>query len=479
MIFLPAYSIEIGLILWGVVILMWDAFNPKADRGIVTGLSVLVLLWLTGLSFFGDFEIPSAFFNELYIHDGFSAITKPLILISSLFTVVLIYEYRSQIPLGFAELIFLVMMATTGMMILCSVNEFMTLFVSLELVTISFYVMVSFLRKSPRSLEAGIKFLVISALTSAFLLMGIAYYFGILGTTSLINALPAEGFAIMALVFIITGLGFKVALVPFHIWVPDTYQGAPTPITAFLATASKVVGYVALMRVLFLAFATPSMVGLWSTVLAAVAGVTMLFGNLAALPQTNIKRILAYSSIGHTGFVLLGLSTVNGFGLTAVVYYLFAYVIATILCFLVLIIVSNTSHSENIIEFSGLAKRSPGLAFAMTIGLVSLAGIPPLAGFFGKFLVFSAAIYNAPAYPGFWILVAVGIISTLIGLYYYLGIVKMMYFGKVEDDRALHYSTLAKFTMIVLIVAVFALGICQNTLTTWITNSLGNFGSGY
>ncbi len=346
------------------------------------------------------------------------------------------------------------------------------LFVALELVTISFYIMVAFLRKSPRSLEAGIKYLVIGALASAFLLLGIAYYFGILGTTRFISLLNAESFAILSLLFILTGIGFKVASVPFHVWVPDTYQGAPTPVTAFLSTASKVVGFIVLMRVLLLGFDSPSMVILWSTVLAFIAGVTMLYGNLAALPQTNLKRLLAYSSIGHSGFVILALSVATGFSLVAVLYYLFAYVIASALCFLVIIIVSNTAHSENLVEFSGLSRRSPGLAFAMTIGLVSLAGIPPLAGFFGKFLVLSSAISIAPDYPGYWLLILIAIVATVIGLYYYLGVVKLMYFGKVEDERPIEYSGLARFALVILVAGVFILGLFQGRLTSWILEGI-------
>lgn len=480
MIELPVYTIELGLVIWAVFILLWDAFDSKVDRGSISVLTILVLGALTLLSIFGGFDVSSSsptasFFNEIYVHDGLSAIGKPFILISALLMVVLCYEYRTQIAEGFAELIFLVLMATTGMSLLCSVSEFMTLFVSLELVTISFYVMVSFLRKSPRSLEAGIKYLVIGALASAFLLLGIAYYFGILGTTRMINALPAEGFSILALLFIIAGIGFKIGSVPFHVWVPDTYQGAPTPVTSFLSTASKVIGFILLMRVLLLAFAVPSMVEFWSVLLAGLAGVTMLFGNLAAIPQTNLKRMLAYSSIGHSGFILLGLATISGFGFGSVIYYLMAYVLASALCFLCIVIVSNTTHGESMVDFSGLARRSPGLAFCMTIGLVSLAGIPPLAGFFGKFLVLSAAIFNAPGFPAFWILVLIAVIATVIGLYYYLGVVKVMYFGKVEDDRPIQYSGLAKFTLLILTVAIFVMGIFQNTLTTWIMDGLGSF----
>ncbi|MDK3160795.1 NADH-quinone oxidoreductase subunit N [Kamptonema cortianum] len=476
---LPAYSIELGLVIWGVVLLMWDAFAPKTDRGSFTGTSLLVLAGLLTLSIFGGFPTPAAYFNDLYVHDGLSAVTKPLILLAALLTVALIHEYRPQIATGFAELIFLVMMATTGMVMLCSVAEFMTLFVALELVTISFYVMVGFLRKSPRSLEAGIKYLVIGALASAFLLFGIAYYFGILGTTRFISLLSAEGFAILALLFILVGLGFKIAALPFHVWVPDTYQGAPTPITSFLSTASKVAGFIVLIRVLLLCFESPSMVALWTTVLGAVAGLTMLFGNLAALPQTNLKRLLAYSSIGHSGFVLLAVSASTMFGYVAVIYYLLAYVVASTLCFLVIIIVSNTAHSENVVEFSGLGKRSPGLAFAMTVGLVSLAGIPPLAGFFGKFLVFSSIISIARDYPLYWALVIAGIIATLIGLYYYLLVVKAMYFGKVEDERPLEYSLLSRVIVVVLVALVFILGIFQGGLTTWILDGITSFSTVY
>src|SRR5213075_901078 len=292
--------------------------------------------------------------------------------------------------------------------------DFIFIFVSLELVTISFYVLVSFTRRNPLTLEAGVKYLVLSALSTAFLVYGIAWIFGVTGQTNLQRIAEAladpdidRGAALFGMVLVLVALGFKIAAVPFQIWVPDVYQGAPTPVTAYLSVGSKAAGFVVLLRVLQ-TFATLPQV---QRLIVLIALLTLIYGNLAALPQTNLKRLLAYSSIAHAGYLLIG---VVCFDEQAVSFYLVAYLLMTLLSFAVLTIVAQQT-GEEISDFDGLGKRSPFLAFAMLIGMLSLAGLPFTAGFLGKFFIFYAAISQRQV-----TLIAVGVIAVGCGFYYYL-----------------------------------------------------------
>src|SRR6202047_3338112 len=265
------------------------------------------------------------------------------------------------------------------------------IFVSIELVTVSFYVLVSFTKKNPATLEAGVKYLILSAVSTAFLVYGITWIFGVTGETNLQRITAAfansdidKNAAVFGAVLVLVALGFKIAAVPFQIWVPDVYQGAPTPVTAFLSVGSKAAGFVVLLRVLHPFMMLPKM----DRLIVLIALLTLIYGNLAALPQGNLKRLLAYSSIAHAGYILIGLACFDG---PAVTFYLVAYLLMTLLSFAVLIVVAQQA-GERIAGFGGLAKCPPCLAFAMLIGMISLAGVPFTIGFFGKFFIFNAAI---------------------------------------------------------------------------------------
>src|SRR5213594_1692610 len=338
-------------------------------------------------------------------------------------------------------------------MYLVSAVDFVFIFVSLELVTISFYVLVSFTRRNPTTLEAGTKYLVLSALSTAFLVYGIAWIFGAAGqtnlyrlTAALANAGSESGAALLGMVFVLVALGFKIAAVPFQIWVPDVYQGAPTPVTAYLSVASKAAGFVVLLRVLQPFLTLPQT----QRLLVLIALLTLIYGNLAALPQANLKRLLAYSSIAHTGYLLIGVVCLDS---NAVVFYLVAYLLMTHLSFAVLVIVAQQT-GEQIADFDGLAKRSPFLAFAMLIGMVSLAGVPFTAGFFGKFFIFYAAIAQRQI-----ALVAVGVITVGCGFYYYLKVVRAMYWQTTAKIDKIPVSSLSRLAISALIVATIWLGV--------------------
>jgi len=285
---------------------------------------------------------------------------------------------------GLGEFFALPIFTCAGLMWMVSAIDFVMIFVSLELVTISFYVLVAFMRRNAASLEAGTKYLILSAVSTGFLVYGITWIFGVTGETSLARVAtvlvdPAieSGPALFGMLLVLVALGFKIAAVPFQIWVPDVYQGAPTPVTAFLSVGSKAAGFVVLLRVLQPFFVLPQT----ERLLILVALATLIYGNLAALPQSNLKRLLAYSSIAHAGYLLIGVVCLDG---DAVVYYLVAYLLMTLLSFAVLVAVAKQA-GDNIEDFNGLGKRSPFLAFAMLIAMASLAGLPFTAGFLGKF----------------------------------------------------------------------------------------------
>jgi NADH-quinone oxidoreductase subunit N len=338
-------------------------------------------------------------------------------------------------------------------MYLVSAIDFVFIFVSLELVTISFYVLVSFTRRNPITLEAGTKYLVLSALSTAFLVYGIAWIFGVTGQTNLqriadalANPATDRSAALFGMVLILVALGFKIAAVPFQIWVPDVYQGAPTPVTAYLSVGSKAAGFVVLLRVLQPFLALPQT----QRLIVAIALLTLIYGNLAALPQANLKRLLAYSSIAHAGYLLIGVAC---FDASAIGFYLVAYLLMTLLSFAVLIIVAQQT-GEQIDDFDGLARRSPFLAFAMLIGMISLAGVPFTAGFLGKFFIFYAAISQHQT-----ALVVVGVITVGCGFYYYLKVIRAMYWQSSAKADKIPVNGLSRLAISALIIATIWLGV--------------------
>ena len=354
---------------------------------------------------------------------------------------------------GLGEFVALPLFTCAGLMYLVSAIDFVFIFVALELVTVSFYVLVSFTRRNPTTLEAGTKYLVLSALSTAFLVYGIAWIFGATGqtnlyrlTAALANAGADSGAALLGMVFVLVALGFKIAAVPFQIWVPDVYQGAPTPVTAYLSVGSKAAGFVVLIRVLQPFMNLPQT----ERLIFVIALLTLIYGNLAALPQTNLKRLLAYSSIAHAGYLLIG---VVCFDVRAITFYLVAYLLMTLLSFAVLIIVAQQT-GEEISDFDGLAKRSPFLAFAMLIGMVSLAGVPFTAGFLGKFYIFYAAVLQRQI-----ALVVVGVITVGCGFYYYLKVVRAMYWQSDSKTDAIPVNGLSRVAISALIVATIWLGV--------------------
>jgi NADH-quinone oxidoreductase subunit N len=460
---ISAPSLEIAVLVTGILVLMIEAFSDRIDKRDLAFAAIAALTAvLIGTFFLTPFELnPQATgFWQFYTADPLAIFFKRISLLTTIVVLVMMIDYapvvRRFMPAGqpaLGEFFALPIFTCAGLMYMASAIDFIMIFVSLELVTISFYVLVSFTRRNPITLEAGVKYLVLSALSTGFLLYGITWIFGATGQTNLqkitlvlSGAAVEQGAALFGVVLVLVGLGFKIAAVPFQIWVPDVYQGAPTPVTAFLSVGSKAAGFVILLRVLQPFMMLPRVGGL----LVAMALLTLLYGNLAALPQSNLKRLLAYSSIAHAGYLLIGVACVDG---RAVAFYLFGYLLMTLLSFAVLIIVSQQT-GEQIEDFNGLSQRSPFLAFAMLIAMASLAGVPLTVGFFGKFLIFMAAIAHHQT-----ALAVVGVFTVACGFYYYFRVVRAMYWQPAPVTDSIPISGLSRLTMTALMAAIIWLGV--------------------
>jgi NADH-quinone oxidoreductase subunit N len=480
-------SLEIAVVLLGLGFLLldlWIAPEHKRKLGYFAALAIAgVFAW----SFFGQFadvrEVQFAF-NNSYSLDPLALFFKRFFLLAAVLVLIMAAEFADRIEAGISEYYSLILFALAGMMFAASANDFVMLFVSLELITVTFYVLTSFRRSSVQSLEAGVKYLVIGGLSTGFTVFGIALVSG--SVKPLANA-PAGvntmNFGVIAeyvkyqaehggtfdatlvagLLLVLAGLGFKVAAVPFQIWAPDVYQGSPAPSTAFLAVGSKAAGFVLLLRVLFTA--VPDITLQWEKFLMVLSGATILYGNLCAIPQRNIKRLLGYSSIAHAGYLLMGVAAMTRSGSTAIAYYLSGYLFTVIAAFTVLTIVTRQTDSEDISTLAGLNQRSPFLAAAMTLAMVSLAGIPPLAGFFGKFLLLKAIVEQGASYSAYYWLAGVAVVGVVISLYYYFGVVRAIYWGKESNDFSpIRTPLLAKVSLVVCMAGILVLGVFPEPL---------------
>jgi NADH-quinone oxidoreductase subunit N len=462
---ISAPYLEVAVLVLGTVILLIESFSSKLDRRYLgyTALVGLALIFLATFLVAPQSVSSSAPFWNFYSADATSLFFKRIALATTAGVIVMMLDFAPLVSSGvqgatpqsgLGEFFALPLFTCAGLMWMSSAIDFVLIFVSLELVTISFYVLVGFTRRNPASLEAAVKYLVLSAVATGFLVYGITWIFGATGETSLQKitmVLSRPGFEQNAVLFggvlVIVALGFKIAAVPFHIWVADVYQGAPTPVTAYLSVGSKAAGFIVLLRVLDPFLLLPQM----QTLLVAIAVLTLIYGNLAALPQTNVKRLLAYSSIAHAGYLLVAVVSFSG---RAVAFYLVAYLLMTLLSFAVLILVSQPG-GDQLESFAGLSQRSPFLAFAMLVAMASLAGVPFTAGFLGKFLVFDAAI--ATHHFG---LVVVAIVTVGAGFYYYFKVVRAIYWDAPSSSTdKIVVSPLTRAALIALIIGTFVLGV--------------------
>ena len=465
---LGAVQLEAMLVTLALVTLLGDAFRPTINKRTL-GLGLAALIVLVLLYSFTLQPQATTYFHGMYRLDGLALFFKRLFLVATVLVLVMGAEFVERFTSGVAEFYVLVLLAATGMLLTASVNDFILMFVSLELVTITFYILTSFLRRQVQSLEAGTKYLILGALSSGFTVYGIAYIFGTTGTTNfdalaatLKNGAPGPAFT-LGMLLVMTGLGFKIASVPFQIWAPDVYQGAPTPVTAFLAVGSKAAGFALLLRVLLVGLLPVS--ALWTTLLLVLAAATLLYGNLGAIPQHNIKRLMGYSSIGHAGYMLMGIAAVNALGAGAVLFYLGQYAFTNLCAFLVIIAVTNVTKTDEIAGFAGLGRRSPLLGLALFAALMSLAGVPPLSGFFGKFQLFAAVIERATTDSRYYVLAGIGAVAVVVSLYFYLNVAKAIYMQEPERDAPpIPVSLPVRMGLYFCLTAIIGLGIFQRPL---------------
>jgi NADH-quinone oxidoreductase subunit N len=445
---------EIWLAIVGMALLMFGVFRGHAATRTVSGAAVVAFI-IAGAIVVGPAAETATTFDGLFVVDDFAAFMKILVLIGSALTLVLALGFIRRENMERFEYPVLIVFATLGMMMMVSANDLIALYMGLELQSLALYVVAAFQRDSLRSTEAGLKYFVLGALASGMLLYGASLVYGFTGTTRFASL--AELFAggevstgaVVGLVFVLAGLAFKVSAVPFHMWTPDVYEGAPMPVTAFFSAAPKIAGIALLRRVMMQPCG--DLVAEWQQIIVVISIASMLLGAFAAIAQTNIKRLMAYSSIGHVGYALIGLAAGTEAGVRGVIIYMAIYLAMNVGCWGCMLAMRRQGRMfEGISDLAGLARTNPAMALAMGIFMFAMAGIPPLAGFFGKLYVFLAAI-EAELYT----LAVIGVLTSVVSAFYYVRIVKIMYFDEPEEpfDRPMG----REITFVLAITGVFTL----------------------
>ena len=441
--FAPALP-EIVLAVSALILVLIGAFAGERSTGLVTALSVVVLAVAALILIFNP--AGGVTFSDAFVLDPFARFMKVVVLIGSIAAIIMSTGYAREQGFARFEYPLLIVIATLGMMMMISADDLIALYLGLELQSLSLYVIAAINRDSVRSTEAGLKYFVLGALSSGMLLYGASLTYGFTGHTSFsgiaaaLEAGPASLGLTFGLVFLIAGLAFKVSAVPFHMWTPDVYEGAPTPVTAFFAAAPKVAAMALFVRLVVDPFA--SITHDWQQIITFISIASMVLGAFGAIGQRNIKRLMAYSSIGHMGFALVGLAAGTEAGVRGVILYLVIYMAMTLGTFACILAMRRQEGPvEDISDLAGLSKTHPVMAFLLAMLLFSLAGIPPLAGFFAKFYVFLAAIES-----GLYVLSVIGVLASVVGAFYYLRIIKIMYF----DDPVPSFQPMAPELRVVL-----------------------------
>jgi NADH-quinone oxidoreductase subunit N len=424
---------ELLLTAAALLVLMAEIFtDPRKGRGGISIFSVIVYALVTITGFIPSGE--GSLFGGMYVTDGTRLIMKNILNIGVLLVLIQSIDWlRKEENAGrISEYIILIISTIIGMNFMISAGHFIMFYIGLELATIPITALAAFERYKNKSAEAGIKLIFTSALSSGILLYGLSMFYGTTGTlyfSEVASAFRGENLQILGFIFFFAGLAFKISLVPFHLWAADVYEGAPVNITSYLSVVSKGAAVFILIIVLYTVF--PVIIEVWQKTIYVIAVLTMTVGNLFAIRQQNLKRFLAFSSISQAGYILLGIISGNELGMATVIYYILIYVFSNLGAFGVVTVISNVAGKENMDDYNGLYHTNPKLSLALTLALFSLAGIPPVAGFFGKFFLFAAA-----AHEGFYILVLIAVLNTIIALYYYLLVVKAMFINKNEAPIA-------------------------------------------
>ena len=454
---------EIVLTCWLCIVVIVDFSVPRLPKEQLAILSITGLLATLGcLVWFDVTHVSGALFGNMFVLDRMAIFFKIFIVGSTALVILASIQYVERFRFFRGEYYVLVVMSALGMMFMSSANDLLSLFVSLEFSTLGFYILVGYLREDLASNEAGLKFFILGVFAAGLLAYGISLVYGETGKLvfSEMNLSATPG-AIIGFLLIFAALGFKIGAVPFHSWIPDTYHGAPTPVTAYLSIAPKGAAFAILLRIFFVALA--SFKPMWVILLVAVSILSMTYANIVAIAQRNIKRLLAYSGIAQVGNVLIGLAAGTKMGNDAILFYLLAYLFANLGAFAVVIAVSHAIGSDDIDDYNGLNRRSPFLAFSMLLFLLSLAGVPPLAGFIGKLYIFIAAIKE-----GLYTLITVGLINIVISMYYYLIVVKKMYINEPTNPSPVSISGPMKAVVYVGLAGTLVIGIYPQPFIDWV-----------
>jgi NADH-quinone oxidoreductase subunit N len=453
---------EIVITIFGFLVLMVDVFSPKKEKkgylGVISLIGILIAFFYT-LPLMGSV---SSGFGGMFTSDGYALFFKITFMIIAFLTVLISMGYAHREGIDFGEYYALILFATLGMMLMAAGTHLIIIFLGLETMSISIYILAGMMREDRKSVESALKYFLLGAFATGFLLYGIALLYGATGSLYLKDIaayissknLLRNPMLLMSLVFLTIGFGFKIASVPFHMWTPDVYEGAPTSITAFMATGVKAAGFSALVRVFFSAL--PAFRPDWTSIMWVIALATMTLGNIVAISQTNIKRMLAYSSIAHAGYILVAFVAGNDLGTSGILFYLMAYAFMNLGAFTVVILLGKKGEENTLInDYAGIGFKHPLLAAAMTIFLLSMAGIPPLGGFMAKFYVFSAAVKEK-----FYWLAILGVLNSAISVYYYLRVTVLMYFRESEREiTGLQFSPASVFALILAVIGTLYMGI--------------------
>ncbi len=463
---------EISLLACAIVVILLDLFLQRKGLLAIVSLAGLAIAFGFTIALWGGDA--QAVFNNMMVVDKFALFFKLLFTVISALVILASTDYVSKFSHFQGEYYALVLLSTLGMMLISAATDLISIFIALELISISLYTLVGFLKDS-KSTEASLKYMLLGAIASSILLYGMAFIFGFTGKTQLgdiaqviqtisLSGSTANPGLILGIILLIVGFGFKIAAFPFQMWVPDVYEGAPTPITAYLSVASKAAGFAIILRIFYSAFSMPAWLSQdWGMIFAVLAAIGMTVGNIVAIPQTNIKRMLGYSSIAQAGYIMLGIATM-GFsqitsilGQSSLLFFLVGYTVTNLGAFIAVIAISNKVGSDLIDDFAGMGKRSPMLSLALTLCLISLTGIPPTAGFMAKFYIFGAAVQHNLLW-----LVIIAVLNSVISAYYYLRVVKVMWFNEPKSEEDVSSSVGLRVALLISCLGVILLGIVPN-----------------
>ena len=473
---LQSFIPEISLGVFAIAIIVLDLFVRR--KGVLAGVGVAGLL-VSAVFTIAMWAAPGnggLILNNMLAVDSFAFFFKLLFALIAILVILASVDYADKLVNSEGEYYALVLLSALGMMLMAATTELISIYISLELTSLSLCALVCFL-KDRKSSEAALKYILLSAVISAVLLFGMALIFGVTGKTQLgeiaraIQAMSPSTIAanpalILGMVLLIAGFGFKIAAFPFHMWVPDVYEGAPTPVTAYLSVGSKAAGFAVILRVFSSAFGLDWLSSNWGMIFAVLAAISMTLGNVVALPQTNIKRMLGYSSIAQAGYLMVGLAAAGispktgAMAESGILFFLASYAVANLGAFIAIIAITNKLNSDLIQDFSGMVKRAPALALALTLCLISLIGMPPAAGFIAKFYVFSAGVRS-----GLLWLVIIAVLNSVISAYYYLRVVKVMWFGEPASAEKVPSSGALRLALFVASMAVLLFGILPGIIT--------------